>query len=85
MESFTDEGRDITRDDYEKGYAMLAFDLSPDLEVNGCYHLIKKGNIRLELKFETGLTTPVNVVVYSEFDSSIKIDKNRQVMMDNYV
>lgn len=83
--SFTDEGIDITRDDYEKGYAMLAFDLSPDLEDNGCYHLIKKGNIRLELKFETGLTTPVNVVVYSEFDSSIKIDKNRQVMMDYYV
>ena len=83
--SFQDSGLDITRTEYNQGYALLAFDLSPDLEDTGCYHLIKKGNIRLELKFSAGLAAPVNVIVYSEFDSKISIDKNRAVLMDYFV
>ena len=82
--SFGNNGIDIDRTEYEEGYSLLAFDLSPDLEDTGCYHLIRKGNIRLELKFDKGLTSPVNVIVYSEFDSSIKIDKNRSVLMDYF-
>ena len=83
--SFQDSGLDITRTEYNQGYALLAFDLSPDLEDTGCYHLIKKGNIRLELKFSAGLAAPVNVIVYSEFDSKISIDKNRAVLIDYFV
>lgn len=83
--AFQDSGIDVSRSEYNKGYALLAFDLSPDLEDTGCYHLIKKGNIRLELKFSTGLVAPVNVIVYSEFDSKVSIDKNRAVLMDYFV
>ena len=42
------------------------------------YHVVKKGGIRLEMNF--ALTEPINVIVYSEFDASIKIDKNRSIM-----
>ena len=82
---FQDFGCDISRQDYENGYALLAFDLTPDLSENGCYHVIKKGNIRLELKFATALSAPLNVIIYSEYDSSIKIDKNRAVMTNYFV
>lgn len=82
--AFKDEGTDITRTEYEQGYSLVAFDLTPDLQENGCFHLIKKGTIRLELKFSQALAGPVNVIVYGEFDSVIKIDKNRSVITDFY-
>lgn len=81
---FKNDGIDIDRNDYEQGYTLIAFDLTPDLDPDSCFHLIKKGNIRLEMKFDTALPNPVNVIVYAEFDSSIKIDKNRAVMTNFY-
>ena len=77
---FQDAGIDVNRREYEQGYSLAAWDLTTELEDTGCYHIIKKGDIRLELKFSRALTTPVNVVVYSEFDSCIKIDKDRKVL-----
>lgn len=81
---FNNGGLDIDRLEYEQGYSILAFDLTPDLDESGCYHIIKKGNIRLELKFDRGLDQPINVIVYSEYDSAIKIDKNRAVLTNFY-
>ena len=72
---FNDDGIDIDRSDYERGYSLICFDLTPDLQENGCYHVIKRGGIRLEMRFATALTEPINVIVYSEFDTSIKIVK----------
>ena len=80
---FNNTGIDIDRRDFENGYTLLAFDLTPDLDETGCYHVLKKGTARLELKFSRALAEPVNVIVFSEFDSVIKIDKNRQVF-SNY-
>lgn len=40
--AFRDSGVDITRDEYNNGYSLLAFDLSPDLEDSGCYHLTRR-------------------------------------------
>ena len=76
---FNNSGIDISRRDYEQGYSLLAFDLTPDLDESGCYHVLRKGTARLELKFSTALQEPVNLIVFAEGDSAIKIDKNRQV------
>lgn len=76
-QAFIDDGLDIDRNEYNSGYSLLCFDLTPDLEEGNCYHIVKKGNIRLELKFDCALDEPINVIVYSEFDGAIKIDKNR--------
>lgn len=81
---FNNGGLDIDRTEYENGYSLLAWDLTPDLDESGCFHVIKKGNVRLELKFGTGLTAPVNAVVYAEYDSTVKIDKNRAVLTNFY-
>ena len=37
------------------------------------------GNLRLELGFEVALSITGNVLVYSEFDNVIEIDKDRKV------
>lgn len=82
--AFNDRGLDISRDEYANGYALLCFDLTPDLQENGCYHLINKGGIRLDMKFSEGLPSHINVIVYAEYESNIKIDKNRMVMANFY-
>jgi hypothetical protein len=82
--AFSDIGIDIDRSEYEGGYALLVFDLTPGMDPDHCFHIPKTGTIRSELKFSTALTEPVNVILYAEFDSSIHIDKNRAVMTNYY-
>ncbi|XP_067941917.1 uncharacterized protein F54H12.2-like [Watersipora subatra] len=77
---FNNGGVDFDRSDFNQGYTLLAFDLTPDQDESGCYHVLKKGSIRLELKFASALTEPVNIIVFAESDAAIKIDKNRQVL-----
>ena len=44
--------------------------------------MIDKGTIRLELKFSTALTASVNVVVLSEWDSCLRVSKDRAIFQD---
>ncbi|XP_067939591.1 uncharacterized protein F54H12.2-like [Watersipora subatra] len=78
--AFKDVGIGIDRTEYAHGYSLLAFDLTPSLDDDGSFNVLKKGNIRFEAKFNSGLDVPVNVIVYAEFDATIKIDKNRAVL-----
>ena len=41
--------------------------------------MTKSGNLRLELGFEVALSITGNVLVYSEFDNVIEIDRDRKV------
>lgn len=82
--AFNNSGLDINRSDFEQGYTLLAFDFTPDLDESGCYHVLKKGVIRIEVKFSQALAEPVNLICYSEFDAAIKIDKNRSVITNFY-
>lgn len=81
---FLNEGNGISREQYAKGYCMLAFDLTPDLSANSSNHwnLIKHGSVRLEVRFETALIQTINCIVYAEFDNVIEIDKNRNISVD---
>ena len=76
------QGNDISRDEYGKGYTLFAFDLTPDLSDAGHFQLVKHGNLRLELHFKTQLPQTVNAIVYAEFDNVIEIDKARNVLFD---
>lgn len=81
---FLNEGNGISREQYAKGYCLLAFDLTADLSSNSNTHwnLIKHGSVRLEVRFESTLTQTINCIVYAEFDNVIEIDKNRNVTVD---
>lgn len=81
---FLNDGNFISKYDYEGGYCLMAFDLTPDLCANSQSHwnLIKHGSVRMEVRFDTALTKTVNCIVYAEFDNVIEINKNRDVSID---
>ena len=78
-----DEGNELTRDDFGNGYTFFGFDLTPDACDGGCFHLVQKGNLRIEIHFATPLAHTVNVVVYSESEAVLEIDKGRNIIYDH--
>lgn len=78
-----DNGSYIEYRDFNLGYGLFAFDLSPSLlDGDQQFELVKSGALRLELKFSEALTQPVHVLVYGELDSMIEINRSRQVLTD---
>ena len=76
-------GNDISRQDYPNGYALYAFDLTPDM--CGSYphfNVVQKGNLAIEIQFTTAPTAAVSVVCYGEFENTIHIDSERNVIYD---
>jgi hypothetical protein len=77
-----DEGNGVSRFDYANGYALYAYDLSPDLGENDHVNLTRQGTVRLDLKFGTALAHTVTVITYAEFENLIEIDRNRNIVFD---
>ena len=80
--SVTTNGNFIERDEYPNGYCLYAFDLTPDLCNGEHFNLIKSGNLRINLDFKSALKTPVNGILYLEYQNIIEINKNRQILFD---
>jgi hypothetical protein len=80
-----DEGNSVTREDYLAGYALYAFNLTPDLSEGDFLSLQKQGSLRIEIHFGEALQESVDVFAYAEFDNVIQIDKNRNVVYDHSV
>lgn len=81
---FTDNGLNISLDDYANGNCLIAYDFTGDLSDCGAFHLIDKGSIRIELRFASPLPESVNVVVLAEWDSCLRISKERTVALDYF-
>ena len=78
-----DAGSNISRMDFENGFALYSVDLTPSLlDDNQLFELVKSGALRLEMKFTQPLQRSVTVVVWAELDSVIEIDRSRQVLTD---
>ena len=75
-----DEGNELTRDDFGNGYTFVGFDLTPDACEGGYFHLVRKGNLHIEIHFAAALAQTVNVVVYGKFEAVLEIDKGRNVI-----
>ncbi len=80
--AFKDEDVDVSRDEYENGYTLFCFDLSPDLGESDHYSLVKTGSLRLGLNFGAALPSTINAIVYAEFQNVLEIDRNRNVFFD---
>ena len=72
----------IKREDWDKGYSLFAFDLTPDYDDEDRYPIIKHGNLRLEMNFAAALDSAINIIIYAEFDNIIEITSNRNVQFD---
>ena len=76
-------GLDIDREDWEQGYGLFRFDLTPAGSGHPD-HLIphRSGNVNLYLKFGTEADTVLNLIAYAEFQNQLEIDRNRRVVYD---
>ncbi|XP_066477510.1 uncharacterized protein F54H12.2-like [Tiliqua scincoides] len=72
----------VNREDFERGYRLFAFDLSPDQEYGDHYSLINSGNLRAEVWFARPFPQTVNMIVYGVFDNIIKINNQMNVLFD---
>ncbi|UYV72754.1 hypothetical protein LAZ67_10000538 [Cordylochernes scorpioides] len=71
----------ITPEEFQNGLTLFAFDTTPDLCASDLHSsATQNSNISLEVKFSSALTSTINVILYSEFQSEIHIDKLRQVI-----
>lgn len=77
-----DEGNDISRSEYASGYALFAYDLTPDLAEDDHVNLTRQGTVRLDLKFGEALANTLTVVCYAEFQNVIEVDRNRTIVFD---
>ena len=64
-----DEGNGLSRDG--QGYTFFGFDLTPDGCDGGCFHLTRKGNLRIEMHFATAPTpTCSGAIIVEAFRSN---------------
>lgn len=78
----TDAYCSIDYSEFKSTYPIFAFNFAPDLSSgpgsNGHASLINHGSLSLSLRFKNGLSNPITVLAYCEFDNVIEIDANRQ-------
>jgi len=79
---FKDEGNAISRECFGSGYALYAFDPTPDLGEDDHFSLTRQGSVKLVLKFGAALAEPVSVIAYAEFQNIIDLDRHRNVIYD---
>lgn len=77
-----ENGNDISYADYAGGYALYAFNLTPDQCDSEHFSLAKTGDVEIELKFREATKKPLTAVIYLEFDNMIQITNLRQVITD---
>lgn len=76
-----DRPHQVRKNLFDAGFFLLAFDLTPDQSYSrqDCLHLLNQGIIRIEARFAKAITKTLSVIVYTEYDGSIEIDRDRNV------
>ena len=78
----TDDSNGLTIEHFLDGYNLYAFDLTADGNCQADHrNLTKTGSLRITLKFGAALAKPINVVLYSVFDSKLEITRLRDVIL----
>lgn len=75
-------GNDISYDEFKQGYALFAFNLTPDHCDGEHMSIPKTGELQIDVKFKQELATNISAIVYLEFDSVVQINNLRQVFVD---
>jgi hypothetical protein len=73
----------IRLSDYANGHTLWGFDLTPDQGADeGHRHLVHSGSVRIDAHFAEALAAPVSVILYAEFDNTIEVTRDRQIILD---
>ena len=80
---FYDVGNDISRDEFVNGFNLYSADLSPDMCGSSAhFNVVQRGNLAVDIKFSTAPAVAVSLVCYGEFENTIHIDSERNVIYD---
>lgn len=79
----TDAGNDITRHDFNNGYALFCFNLEPYFSGVKYLSLVKQGKVRLECNFGTPLPETVSLLILAEHPGYFEITENRQIKVEH--
>ena len=80
---YSNAGLDIDRDDYPGGFALYAFDLTPDMcKSSDYFNTVQRGSLSLALTFEEATKHPLAMVCYGDFENVIRIDAERNAIYD---
>ena len=78
---YSNAGLDITREDYPGGYALYAFDLTPDMcNSTDYFNTVQRGSLTLALTFGKATVNPIAMVCYGDFENVIRIDSERNAI-----
>ena len=79
----SDEGNDINRDSYDKGYTLYCFNLTQDLNLEeDHFNGTNLGSVSIDLVFSEVLAATVTMISLAKFENTIEIDRCRQASMD---
>jgi len=81
---FSNKGIQISKTEYGVDHCFFALDLTPHRGArdDNVVSLIKKGNMRVEVQFAQAPQHVLTCVMIAEFDSILKIDKDRNVFLN---
>ncbi|XP_055355053.1 uncharacterized protein F54H12.2-like [Paramacrobiotus metropolitanus] len=72
----------FTRTQYNQGYTLYGFDLTPGHTGRGPLTLIKQGNLSVSVSFGKPLEKTIMMVCMLVYDSVIEINQHRQLIAD---
>ena len=82
----TDTYLQLSKKEFKTTNTIFAFNFAPDLSSGpgaaGHVNLIKRGSVRIHVKFNEPLRKAVKCLLFAEFDNMIEIDEMRNVMTD---
>ncbi len=76
-------GNNATYDEFMHGYYFLYFDLTTSLQagLNDLIPAVRQGNLLLKIQFSAQLPIEVTLILYAEYPSLMRMDKNRQISL----
>ena len=76
-------GNEIDLAAFKNGSAFFVFELTADGSDSGYWQLQNEGTTSLDIQFGAALPAGgVDVIIYSEWDSLLMIDSNREIFAD---
>ena len=80
---YSNAGLDIDRDEYPGGFALYAFDLTPDMcKSSDYFNTVQRGSLSLALTFRKAIDHALAMVCYGDFENVIRIDAERNAIYD---
>ena len=74
------DGCDISRNEYDNGYFLLAADLTSTL-CDGTYDdPIQMGDLDVELTFSAALPETITLLIYAEYENAITVNAMRKAI-----